>query len=127
MYNDSELIEEVRKAGGNAYFLKNSNEDELLDVLVNQPEEFYISTSIFSKSTSEEELTEDNFSSIIRLTAREKEILRLIVQGLSSQEIGDKLFISKTTVDTHRRNMFKKLSFKRVSELIHYAHKNNLV
>ncbi|SIT16341.1 two component transcriptional regulator, LuxR family [Zobellia uliginosa] len=61
------------------------------------------------------------------LTLREREILQLICQEYSSKEIASKLFISVTTVDSHRRSMFKKTGAKNVIGLIRYAVENNLV
>jgi DNA-binding NarL/FixJ family response regulator len=55
------------------------------------------------------------------------EILILICQGLSNQEIGDKLFISKRTVDKHRANILEKSDSKNTAQLVVYAIKNKLV
>ena len=61
------------------------------------------------------------------LTEREIEILKLISEGLSNKEIGDKLFISHRTVDTHRTNLMKKLEVSNIAGLIRYAIKNGFV
>lgn len=61
------------------------------------------------------------------LSVREKEILFQICKGLSNQEIGDKLFISKRTVDKHRANILAKTSCKNTANLVVYAIKNGLV
>lgn len=130
MYNDSSLIKSVKKGGANAYFLKNSDQNELIDQLsVLSSQDFYLSRSAGeeSKSADPNELVDDEFSSVVKLTNREKEILKLLVEGKSSKEIADELEISSTTVDTHRKNMLKKLSFNKVSELVSYAYRNNLV
>lgn len=129
MYNEQSLIQSVRKVGANAYFLKNSNEEELLDQLEQlRPGDFYLSTSVaLAGYDSSDDLGDDDFSTVVKLTTREKEILKLIVEGLSSKEIADDLDISPSTVDTHRKNMLKKLSFNKVSELVSYAYRNNLV
>ena len=55
------------------------------------------------------------------LTPREKEILNLISEGFTSNEIADKLFISKRTIDTHRTHLMQKLNLKSFPELIKYA------
>ena len=55
------------------------------------------------------------------LSNREKEILHLIANGRTSKEIAEKLFIAKTTVDTHRKNMIRKLQLNSGNELIKYA------
>ena len=55
------------------------------------------------------------------LSNREKEILQLIANGHTSKEIAETLFIAKTTVDTHRKNMIRKLDLKNGNELVKYA------
>ncbi len=61
------------------------------------------------------------------LTDREIEILKLIAEGMSNKEIGDQLFISHRTVDTHRTNLMKKLDVQNIAGLIRFAINNNLV
>jgi two-component system response regulator NreC len=61
------------------------------------------------------------------LTDRETEILQLIAGGFSNKEIGDQLFISHRTVDTHRTNLMKKLGVNNIAGLISYAIKNGIV
>ncbi|MFT6867740.1 MAG: DNA-binding NarL/FixJ family response regulator, partial [Cyclobacteriaceae bacterium] len=126
MYSDDYLIKEVRKLGGNGYFLKNSDQDELIaHIHTLKYPDFYLTKSI--KKEVNEDLIEDEFPSAVKLTKREREILSLLVEGLSSKEIAIELDISPATVDTHRKNMLKKLSFNKVSELVSYAHRNNLI
>lgn len=55
------------------------------------------------------------------LSKREKEIMRLLVEGLTSKEIAEKLYISKLTADTHRRNIFQKLNIKTYADLFKIA------
>ena len=55
------------------------------------------------------------------LSSREIEILKYIVEGLTNQEIGDKLFISNRTVDTHRNNILVKLNLKNTAALVKFA------
>lgn len=54
----------------------------------------------------------------IRLSDREKEVLHYIALGFNSKQIGEKLFVSKNTVDSHRRNMIKKQAVKSTQELV---------
>ncbi|MCO5266792.1 MAG: helix-turn-helix transcriptional regulator [Lentimicrobium sp.] len=61
------------------------------------------------------------------LTPREIEIVKLIMQEFSSEEIADKLFISKRTVDTHRKNIIQKTNTKTLVGLLKFALENNLV
>ena len=57
-------------------------------------------------------------TTIQQLSNREKQILFYISEGMSSKEIADKLFLSKNTVDTHRRNMIRKRSARSCTELV---------
>ncbi len=62
-----------------------------------------------------------------RLTERELDVLQYIVKGLTSQEIADKLFISKRTVEGHRANLISKTATRNVVDLVIYAIRNQLV
>jgi DNA-binding NarL/FixJ family response regulator len=62
-----------------------------------------------------------------KLTGRELEIIGLIAKGLTSRQIADKLFLSEFTINTHRRNIMRKLDFKNVAGLINFARENHLL
>jgi DNA-binding NarL/FixJ family response regulator len=62
-----------------------------------------------------------------QLTARETEIVKLIGQELSNSEIGEKLFISERTVETHRKNIFRKTNTKSVAGLMKYAFEKKIL
>jgi DNA-binding NarL/FixJ family response regulator len=64
---------------------------------------------------------------LAQLSDREKEITSLIAEGMSNTEIGEKLFISARTVDTHRANIMKKLEIKNLAGLIRFAISSGLV
>jgi DNA-binding NarL/FixJ family response regulator len=61
------------------------------------------------------------------ITQREMEILQLIAQGLTSHDIAEKLFISKNTVETHRKNLLTKLNVKNTAGLLQIAFKKGIV
>ena len=78
----------------------------------------------------EEDRTSSNLKTPVdlsQLTERETEILRLIAEGNSNKEIGEQLFISHRTVDTHRTNLMKKLAVHNIAGLIKFAIKAGLV
>jgi DNA-binding NarL/FixJ family response regulator len=60
------------------------------------------------------------------ISAREIEVLQLISLGYSNKEIADKLFISRLTVETHRRNMVKRMGFKNAYQLVVWAFKERV-
>jgi DNA-binding NarL/FixJ family response regulator len=61
------------------------------------------------------------------LTKRESEVLELVAEGISNREIGDRLFISVKTVETHKMHILDKLGLKNTTELVKYAIKNNII
>ena len=80
-----------------------------------------VTLTLLSKSTSFED------SALYQLSPREIEILKLVAGGYSSTEIGQQLFISPRTVDTHRNNIIQKLQVNGVAGLVRFAIKAKLV
>ncbi|WP_126969365.1 response regulator transcription factor [Gynurincola endophyticus] len=70
---------------------------------------------------------EEKYEIYKSLTKREKEIIRMIVQGDNNKDISDKLFISRRTVEQHRKNINKKLDVNNMSEIYFFAYSFNLV
>ena len=73
----------------------------------------------------------NNYSEIQKknlvLTQRERDILKLIVEGLTNPQMAEKLFISQDTVDSHRKNLHSKLKVNNTASLVRYALENGLV
>ena len=63
----------------------------------------------------------------VELTAREREVLKLIAEGNTNQDIADLLCLSRKTVETHRSNIMDKLSLHKVTDLVRYAIREGLV
>jgi DNA-binding CsgD family transcriptional regulator len=74
-----------------------------------------------------EKLISSSQESAIAITTREREIIQLTSQGLSSKSIADELFISAHTVNTHKKNMLKKLNLTSSSQLVRYAMANGVL
>jgi len=126
MYADYSLSKKCKKIGANAYLTKDADLDELRKVIFEiGPNDFYHSKLIFEQNRVQS-IKQDKFNKFALITSREKEIIRMLVKGLTSPEISKKLFISLATVQTHRKNIFNKLKVKKVSELIRLAYENNL-
>ena len=127
MYNEPAFIRKAKSLGANAYLLKNYNSDELLNVISS------IDNGIFQTSKEIGILKEDDntfntaFSVVSQLSPKEKEIIKHVANGLSSKEIAENLFISVHTVDTHRRNLLKKLNLNNTASLVGFAYENNIV
>jgi DNA-binding NarL/FixJ family response regulator len=125
MHNEAGMIKSLINLGANGYLLKSSPQDELINAIkkVADGNSYFssdITLSLLNKSPQGNQPIE-------LLTDRETEIIRLIAEGFSNKEIGDKLFISHRTVDTHRTNIMKKLNVSNIAGLISYAIKNGIV
>ncbi|MBB6461545.1 response regulator [Flammeovirga kamogawensis] len=126
MHNEANVISKIVKQEVNGYLLKNAEKEELLtavSTIVNG--ENYFSKEV--KDIISESTFSRKYNPMPELSKREKEVLHLIGDEYTTKEIADKLFISQNTVETHRKNMFSKLSVKNVAGLIRIAIKNNLL
>jgi DNA-binding NarL/FixJ family response regulator len=125
MYNEKGMINRALEAGASGYVLKNVNKEELIEAIKKIVSgEKYFSAEVVAtllEKTSTKIITSKETSDLDNLTKREIEVLKLIAQGLSNREAGEKLFISPRTVDTHRTNMMEKLQIKNIAGLIRYA------
>ncbi|WP_293872278.1 response regulator transcription factor [Flavobacterium sp.] len=114
MFDQAEAINQMKQAGASGYILKNASLQKVLQAIrIVAKGETYFDDSIVIK---------DNFiKEKIVLSSREKEILRLVAEGKSSQEIADLLHIGKNTVATHRKNICKKCNITGKTDLLRYA------
>jgi DNA-binding NarL/FixJ family response regulator len=132
-YDDLKIIKEVMKLGAKGYLTKKSAGENIIQAIrtVNLGEEYfddYVREKIFSSFTQNNpKLNKSSFSENQTLSARELEIITLISLEYSGKEISEQLFISLNTVETHRKNIMKKLKTKNVIGLVKYALKNNLI
>ena len=131
-HEDNEYILQFIKAGGMGYLLKTSKKHEFVEAIrIVHRGEKYLSKTVSNIMLDNLMLSQKSDSSEkdskILLTTREVEIIRLIANDLTNNEIADKLFISLRTVETHRRNLMQKLNVKTVVSLIRYAIKNDII
>lgn len=115
MYDQEKAIRQMLNAGATGYILKNSSLDIVLEAIraLDKKEKYY------DAKLNVSEPSKNNSKSI--LSRREKEILALIAERKTSLEIAEELFIGKSTVDTHRKNMIRKLNLSGANELLAYA------
>lgn len=115
MFDQDEAVKQMLAAGAQGYILKNSSLDIVLEAIrsVAQGKTYY------DKKIHLPEGGKNSSKSI--LSSREREILQLVAKGHTSHQIADELFIGKSTVDTHRKNMIRKLGLSGVGELLRYA------
>lgn len=123
-FEDEKLVQGVLAAGAISYLIKNVTSDELAKA---------IRDAVSGKPTLSPEAakvliqaTRPTKQPLVDLTEREQEVLKLVVQGLSNQQIADSLFISITTVKAHISNILSKLGVSSRAEAIAYALKHNL-
>ena len=124
-YLEQYLIDKAKAAGASAYLLKTCSKEELLSTLrrvmiggTSFPDEKKLRTT----QGTEKEIFFKQFN----ITRREMEILYLIREGLSSQQIADKLFLSVLTVDTHRKHIMQKLDINKTASLVDFLARHQL-
>jgi len=126
-YTEDYLIEKAEKKGLQGFLDKSASSEKLFTAIhLAKGSPFFSSVERISQQNDFAEKNKFSPSKLL-LSNQEKEVIKWVVFGLTSKEIGDRLFISKNTVDTHRRNISKKLEIQGVSSLIRFAHENNLV
>ena len=128
VFDDSERIFQSLQAGGNGYLLKNSSPDEILNALT----DVYNGGSALSPAVARKVI--QHFQSAVpmqqndyHLTAKEKELLQCLVQGMSYKMIADAMMISFETVKSHVKNVYRKLHVSSNSEAVAKAIKQKIV
>jgi DNA-binding NarL/FixJ family response regulator len=130
MHGNAGYINKMIKVGVDGYLLKNTGRDELLLAIktIMKGERYFskeVTDSLISGMHQEKKPRISDF--IQKLTRREKEILHLITEELTTDEIAAKLFISSTTVITHRKSLLRKLNAKNVAGLVKKAYEFGLL
>jgi DNA-binding NarL/FixJ family response regulator len=117
--NEAGIISRLIKKGANGYLLKNMEREELIQA-VNQVMSgtIYLSKAANEKILQQLQACELPGNKIPALTRREKEILQLLSEGLTSGEIAGRLYLSNYTVDTHRKNMLQKFNVHNTQSLM---------
>jgi len=114
-------LQNMKDAGAQGYLLKNSSIDEIEKAMeaVLSGKEYWL-----GRDSVKESIHEHNQ---LLLTRREIEVLKLIAEGLTNHEIADKLFVSASTVDSHRKNLMAKLHVKNTAALVRTAFENKII
>ncbi|MCB0508250.1 MAG: response regulator transcription factor [Chitinophagales bacterium] len=133
MHSEPRFIKECLEIGAKGYVLKNISKDDLLKAIdaVYQDKPYLdqdAQEKLISAMSNTEDEDDKNYDELAaQITQRELEILQLIALGLTSQDIATKLFISKNTVETHRKNMLAKMNVNNTAALLKIAYKKGLV
>jgi two-component system response regulator NreC len=131
MYDDDEYVCQILKAGASGYVLKRAASDDLLRA-IREVEKGgsalhpTVAAKLIKDYVRRTKSTEQRDSGSV-LTARESEVLRLVAEGHTNQQIADMLGLGRKTVDTHRTNIMRKLDLHEVTALVKYALKRGLI
>lgn len=127
MYNSASMVKEAVLAEADGFMIKNSGKEELLNALhkISNDGTHYSNevVPIIYQQIEKEKKQKENTNV---LSEREREILSLIVREYTSEEIAEKLHISKRTVDNHRTNLLEKTNCKSTIGLVKFALKNGI-
>lgn len=129
MHNDEPYVIEAMRAGAMAYILKGSESTEIARAVA----EVVAGRRYLSAPLSERAIaaltsrTPDQADPLNALTPREREVLSLAAEGLSTTEMAEKLFISPRTAETHRTNLMQKLGLQSQTDLVRFAIRRGLI
>ena len=123
-YDEDPLIRQARSAGADGYLLKNLDKGRMMNALNR-----VMSGGEFFQMEEDRQAPTARNGNLPRpdISEREKEVIVKLAEGLNSHEIAELLFISKNTVDTHRKNLLHKTGSKNVAELIGWAARFGLI
>jgi DNA-binding NarL/FixJ family response regulator len=134
MHNEDALVKRMKEIGADGFILKNADRDSFVEALssVAGGQKYFAEiakkTSTASGNVDEwTNATGEDTKRLMMLSERETEILRHIAMGRSNKEIGDVLFISHRTVDTHRTSIMKKMEVHNVAGLVRIALRNGMI
>ena len=131
MFEEENLIIEMLEAGAKGYLLKNADKREIIEAI----EQVYEGNSFYCRHTSSKlakMIVRSNFNlnkktEKVVFSDREKAIIKLTCLQLTAQQIGEKLFLSKRTVEGYRTKILEKMDVKNTAGVVIYALKNNLI
>lgn len=120
-FDQLSYVERMKESGASGYLLKNTPLPELMEAVqsVSRGEGWWNYLETFTHQMEAK--------NVLMLTRREKEVLNLIANGLTNNEIADKLFVSSSTVDSHRKNLISKLNVKNTAALVRTALENRII
>lgn len=122
-FNQQSFIEKMIQNGASGYVLKNATQNELMEAIhtVIKGKQYLSFDAAITLRKPEKE------NNIPIITRREKEVLELIAEGMTNNEIAQKLYISASTVDTHRTNLLSKFDAKNTASLVRMAAQLHLI
>lgn len=127
MYKQPKLVDETRRAGLHGYLLKDATTTDLLRVIRDVlGGDTHFDANATDPVPPPDDPFGDDFARRLNLTFREVEVIRLIKEGLSNEQIAGRIHLSVETVKTHRKNIHFKLGISKVTDLIQFAIRHGL-
>lgn len=129
MHSDPTYVARMLQAGARAYLLKESAFEELADAIAEcNRGGIYLSRKITGVVVGDylDRLTGVPAPPPVSLTPKERQVLQLVAEGLSTKEIAKRLFISTKTVETHRQNIMNRIGIRSIAQLTKYAIRHGL-
>jgi Response regulator containing a CheY-like receiver domain and an HTH DNA-binding domain len=124
-FSERSYISRMIENGASGYLIKSASAEEIAEAIATVLKgKMYLSVSMEHVLRP---LSVTPVDSLPALTKREKEILNQIAEGLTNNQIAEKLFISPLTVDSHRKNLLTKLNVNNTASLIRYAMEHGLI
>ena len=125
MYSEAGFVQSAKEMKADGYILKDTESEDLISAVnkVLQGEVFYDPKLDTQKYNLHHD---DYFAKTYSLSKREVEVISLVKNGFSSEEIAQKLYLSFETVRSHRKNIYLKLGINKLSDLIHFANEHSL-
>jgi DNA-binding NarL/FixJ family response regulator len=121
-FAERSYISRMIQNGAMGYLIKSSSKEEILEAISRVQEGgFFMNVNLLDP------VSENKSKAIPFLTRREKEVLELIAEGLTNQQIADKVFVSVLTVNSHRKNLLTKFEVNNTASLIKVAAQNGLI
>ena len=131
MFDEENLVIDMLEAGAKGYLLKNADKQEILEALatVNENNTYYcrLTTARLASMIVKSRFSDSKKLKPVEFNEREKEIIRYICQQDTAQQIADKLFLSKRTVEGYRTRILEKMNVKNTAGVVIYAMKHHLI
>ncbi len=126
-YNQPELVEEIKKLKGDGFLVKDASAQHLLEAISTILDEKKYFPEPSATSGPGSAFFADGFLKKYSLTKRELDIIRLVCREMTTKEMAAELFLSELTINTHRRNILRKLDLKNVAGLVNFAQEHQLI
>jgi len=131
MFDEENLVVEMLEAGAKGYLLKNAHKDEIIDAIntVHQNKIYYCAKTSFLLASMIVRSKAGGAAQqpVVVLNDREKDIIKMICQQQTTQEIADKIYLSKRTVEGYRVKILEKIQAKNIAGVVIFALKNNII